>query len=160
MLGLDDDFLEGLDAPSEDDLNGMPPTANPLLAQILDLIAEMEDESDLYHLKLIIEGKLPPLDLEKLDLETELATQLRDARALMANTVHNRFVPANQKAQTIGMVTRALGAIAEAQTKVYNAERVKVMENALMVTLRDHPDAANLVDTYEATFDRLLRSKK
>lgn len=160
MLGLDDDLIDGLDDISADDLSAMPPEASPAMAQILELLEQVEDPNDLYHLKLIVEGRLPAIDLDTLDLEAELATQLRDARALMAATLHNKYIPANQKAQTVTTVTRALDAIATAQVKVYNAERVKVMEQALMTVLREHPDAGQLVDDFEATYERMLRSKK
>lgn len=160
MNGLDDNFLNDLDFPDADALSDQPSEATPALQQILDLLDEITDENQLYNLRCIVDGRLPPLNLDALDLEAELAMQLRDARVLMATTMSNKYIPANQKAQTVSTVTRALDAIATAQTKVYNAERVKTMEQALMVVLRDHPDAAHLVDTFEATFDRMLKAKK
>lgn len=157
---LSDDLLAGLDFPDAAELNAQPGIASPALEQIFELLPELKEEAELYSLKLAVEGALPPIDLSTLDLETELATQLRDARMLLAMTINNRFTPANQKAQVMSTVTRALSAIAEAQTKVYNAERVKAMEQALIVTLRGHPDAAQLVETFQETLERNLRSKK
>ena len=160
MNGLDTNFLDDLEMPDADTLSDAPPEATPALQQILQILPEVTEEHELYSLKCIIEGQLPPIDLSTLDLEAELAMQLRDARVLMATTMSNKYIPANQKAQTVSTVTRALDAIASTQIKVYNAERVKIMEQALMVTLREHPDAEALIDTFESTFDRMLKAKK
>lgn len=160
MNSRSDNFFGDFEVPDDVDLDGDLPDANPTLARIYELLNEVEAEEDLYLLKLHLEGRLPPLDLSKLDLETELATQLRDSRMLLAMTLHSPLTPANQKAQVMSTVTRALTAIASAQTEVYNAERVKIMERALITTLQGQENAAEIVAQFEDTFNRLLRSKK
>lgn len=91
----------------------------------------------------LVAGKTPMLEddgkkLTDLDLQHELLTQYRRAKRLVEN-LDGDEASINQKASGLNAVTAILGAIIRMQTDLYNAERVKLLEYALLDVLKEFP---------------------
>ena len=150
---MDKDFF-----PDDADLESDAGLANPKLFEIFDRIAELSHE-EVVAVQVYLTGVLPPPDADKVDLSVEIATQLRDSKLIMSEALANKFIPINQKTAAMNAVNRAIAALVSMQASMYNIERVKTFEEAVMTTLKDHPDAAAIVSDFNATFERLMGDK-
>jgi hypothetical protein len=92
------------------------------------------DDRQLIALRLRLDKKLN-LDLSQLDLAEELGMQYRAGQLLLASVQDDKEVPANQKSQVFNSVSAQLEKIVKQQKVVYNAERLKRFESALLKTL-------------------------
>ncbi len=86
---------------------------------------------ELLELRARIDALLPSTDLSDINLESELVMQYHLAKAMMTDASTNVAVPANQKAQVLNSCAAVLKTLAEAQTSLYDAERVKAIEGAI-----------------------------
>lgn len=112
-------------------------TAKPAAAAIDPL--EGLDDAQLITLRQRLDKKLR-LDLKQLDLAEELGLQYRDGMALLASVREDKDTPANQRAQVFNSCGAMLEKIIKMQKVVYDAERLKRMEAAILKTLVDLPD--------------------
>lgn len=97
-----------------------------------------------------------PGTLKGLNLDTELFNNYRDAKDFLETVLHDSSIAPNQVAQTFNTLTAILKEIVKSQTEVYNAERVKLLEQAMILALKNVPeDAQNLFFT---EFERLCKS--
>lgn len=88
--------------------------------------------------------------LEDLNLADELLTQYKAAVALFEDVRHDLETPANQKAQLLNSISAIIGNISKTQTDVYNAERLKLLENTLIATLKEFPEVKQaFLEAYE-----------
>lgn len=78
-------------------------------------------------------------NLSELDIEAELLAQYKTGQSML-NEIINSDAPANQKAQVFNSVTSTIAQITASQTKLYDAERVKKLEQALIKTLQGFPE--------------------
>lgn len=106
----------------------------PKKSKISDLV-HMSD-SELLELKAEIEQLLGAKSLKDLDLEQELLQQFNLTKKLLAEVLEDAEVPANQKAQVVNSCTSILKELTQTQTELYNAERLKKMESALIQCLK------------------------
>lgn len=93
------------------------------------------DLPTLLRLRHEIEAHLPPRTLGEVDLIEELLLQYQSGKFLMNSVMASAAVPANQKAQVLSACANVLEQVSKTQTALYNAERVKALEQALERTL-------------------------
>ena len=79
------------------------------------------------------------LKLSDINLAEELALQFKQAKALYNNIAEDEETAANQKAQVLNTVTSIIATITKAQAELYNAERLKKLEIAVLKALKTLP---------------------
>lgn len=113
---------------------------------------------ELLALRAEIDTYLPSQNLQDVNLEGELLTQYHQTRALLASIIQDELTPANQKAQVINTCSSILSEITRTQTSLYNAERLKVMEQAVINALKSAPTEVS--DLFFANYERELATVK
>lgn len=73
--------------------------------------------------------------LGKFNLEEKLLAQFAAVEKLRDLTLKDKTIPVNQKSQVFNSCTQILSHLARLMTEVYNAERLKKFEAALLYTL-------------------------
>jgi hypothetical protein len=94
---------------------------------------------DLLRLRADIDRRLPARSIRDIDLSSELVLQFMAAQELQNTVLHDKDVPANQKAQTMNSTAAVLGQIAKLQQDVYTTERLKTIEGKLIEALNTLP---------------------
>lgn len=112
---------------------GLSPTPAPAPFRLDSML-----QADLIALRQQIDEKLN-LKLEKIDLSSELALQFKQAKSLYADILDDEDVAANQKAQVLNSCTTIIATITKTQTELYNAERLKKLESAMLKALKTLP---------------------
>lgn len=109
------------------------------------------NEVELIQLRAEIDKMLPTKALVDLNLDRELVLQLITVQNLQREVLSDDSVPANQQAQTAGVVAAALATLSKLQAEVYTSERVKRLEQLLIETLQTLPQEAQqaFLDSYE-----------
>lgn len=112
------------------------------------------DLEDLLALHERIEKMLPPTALADVNLERALVMQYHRTQALQTTVMGSKETPANQKAQVANTCAATLAQLGKMQNEVYTAERMKVLERALILSLKTLPKAAQevFIDFYERTY--------
>lgn len=87
-----------------------------------------------------IRACLPPLDIAEINLEQQLVLQLHVISELQSRVISNEGIQLNQRVQAASALTKVLGDLADRQVAVYNSERMKKLESALIRAVRDHMD--------------------
>jgi len=77
---------------------------------------------------------------ESLDLQAELVAQFKGAKQLFEKAQIDRDTPVNQLAQVISASASLLKQLADAQVKLYTAERFRCAEAALVDALKLFPE--------------------
>lgn len=121
MSELKDHSLQG---------NTLNPSGDDQVDLVMRLMGNM-GESELAAIRFHLE-ELQPIDLEKLDLNAELALQYRQAKELMVTAQKDHGVPTNQKAQLFNTLRAQLADIVKQQESVYSMERLKTFETAFL----------------------------
>ena len=78
--------------------------------------------------------------LGNLDLDKELLDQYKRATRLLAAAEHDSEIPLSQKATALNSISTIISNITKTQTDLYNAERLKLLENTLISVLKNFPD--------------------
>jgi hypothetical protein len=120
-------------------------------------LAEM-DPSTLLRLRHEIDQRLGIVDLASLNIEQEIITQLQTAKILQTSVMDDDAVPANQRAQTVNTVSSILIQLVKTQTDLYNAERIKELEAAIVQAMRDTSDEVK--DQFFERYERLLAAQQ
>jgi hypothetical protein len=90
---------------------------------------------------------LPVVPLENLDLAAELYTQYISTKQMLSDAVDE---PLNQRAQTVNSIVNILDRITKIRTEIYNAEKLKKLEAALLTTLKEFPELSErFLELYE-----------
>lgn len=92
-------------------------------------------------------------NLADLNLEQELLDNYNDAQDILTN-IDPQVTPANQIAQSMNTITSILDKIMKMRTELYNAERIKKIETAIIFTLKQYPE---LQETFMIEYERLLK---
>lgn len=94
--------------------------------------------------------------LKSLDLDGELYNAYAKAKNYLAIVQTDEDIPPNQVAQVFNTISAILKEIVKMQTDLYNAERVKKLEAAMLKAIKMAPKDAQLafLEEYEA----ILRS--
>lgn len=101
-----------------------------------------------------IQGLLPPVDVQSIDVNVLIANQLRSAQALQSVTLASQWTPANQKAQTLNATTGVIEKLVKMQVEAYNIETVKALERAVVLTFRGRHDGEELMDAFKENYER------
>jgi hypothetical protein len=90
--------------------------------------------------------------LKSLDLDGELYNAYAKAKNYLAEVQMDRDVPPNQVAQVFNTISSILKEIVKMQTDLYDAERVKKLEAAMLKAIKVAPKEAQLafLEEYEA----------
>lgn len=80
--------------------------------------------------------------IETLDSQTELIHQFNRAKRLQTDTINNNTISPEKRAAVIRTVTVILSHIVRSQTELYNAERLKRLERALITVVKTLPKEA------------------
>jgi hypothetical protein len=115
------------------------------------------DPKQLLALRSDIDRMLGMTSLTDIDIENEILVQLATAKQLQADTLVDSDVPANQKAQTINSVAAILRELTKMQTELYNAERIKEIEAAVVSSMGPAPK--DVKDAFFERYERLLTGK-
>lgn len=83
---------------------------------------------------------LPVAPLADLNLTEELYAQYVKAKQMLADSSSE---PLNQRAQTMNSIVSILTQIAKIRTDLYDAERLKKLEAALLTTLKEFPELSD-----------------
>lgn len=94
------------------------------------------------------------VDIETLDLDSELVKVYAKAQKLLDTIVGSVDVPANQQAQVFNSVVTMLDRLAKMRTDVYNAERLRKLEQSLIRTLQAYPQ--ELQEAFLRDYERSL----
>ena len=109
---------------------------------------------DLIALKTQIENRLPAIELSDLNLEKELVAHFLVVKETMADAMEDDGIPANQKAQLMNSCATLLTQMAKVQTELYNAERIKKIEQAVIETLKKTD--GEVINTFLSIYEELL----
>lgn len=93
-------------------------------------------------------------NLKDLNLDTELFNTYRDAKRFLDGVKNDDKLPPNQVAQVFNTIGAILKEITKMQTDVYNAERVKKQELAMIHALKLAP--VEIQDAFFEEFQRLI----
>lgn len=119
-------------------------------------------KSSVFDRKMPDSGQKPPetddiaadVDIETLDLDSELVKVYAKAQKLLDTIVGSVDVPANQQAQVFNSVVTMLDRLAKMRTDVYNAERLRKLEQSLIRTLQAYPQ--ELQEAFLRDYERSL----
>lgn len=112
---------------------------------------------DLLALKSQIDNKLPAVELSDLNLEKELVAHFLVVKETMSDAMENDEIPANQKAQLMNSCATLLTQMAKVQTELYNAERIKKIEQAVIETLKKTD--GDVIATFLGIYEELLEKE-
>lgn len=108
------------------------------------------DVDELLALRDEIDARLPATKLSEVNLAEELVLQFQKVRSLQSKVLDSN-TSAQQKAAVANACASALAQLVKMQTELYNAERMKMVEQVLIQVMRDQPEAIQLAffDKYE-----------
>ena len=78
-------------------------------------------------------------ELKELNLDSELLTNYQSAKEYLEQIRYDESTQPNQVAQVMNTINAILKEIVKMQTELYDAERVKKMELALIATMKVQP---------------------
>jgi len=93
-------------------------------------------------------------DLQAIEVSNELASLFATAKTLLNQVVSDPEVPVNQRAQVLNSVTAVLERITKTRTDLYNSERIRRVEQALLRVMRDQPEEVR--QRFLAEYERTL----
>lgn len=96
------------------------------------------------------------IDLEAIEVDNELASLYSSAKCLLEEVIIDPGTPANQKAQVMNSVLAMIEKISKTRTDLYNAERIRRLEQTLIKTLREFP--RELQEKFMEAYEKNLRS--
>lgn len=114
--------------------------------------------TELIHLRDQITRMLPPVSLDKVDLEEELLLQLYTVRKLQSDVIDDDDTPANQRAQVANAVTTSLNKLVDLQASVYSQERFKAIESLMIRHLKKLPE--DVLQPFLQEYRELLEALK
>lgn len=80
-----------------------------------------------------------PVTADSLNLGSEFLNNLNSAKKLFHAVTYDEEIPVAQKAQLLNAVTSIINALVKGQAELYSMEEVKIIERALVSTLRKFP---------------------
>jgi hypothetical protein len=119
-----------------------------------DFLLKSESPPDTSKDPLILANVVTATTLSELNLEDELLTQYKTARSLLELVKSDNQTPLNQKAQVMNTITTLLSNILRMQENLHNVERMKIIENVLIDTLKEHP---KLRDKFLPAYEKALK---
>lgn len=119
------------------------------------------DAKALLDLRAQIDARLPALNIADMNLESEVILHYYMAKELAREAATDASVPRNQQAQVMNSCASILKQLADAQTALYTAERVKCVEAAMERAFagESEPVKKRFYDRYSAALRELAASK-
>lgn len=93
------------------------------------------------------------LTIDNIDLEKEIVDRYAQARILLLEAKNE---PVGQKAAMLRAATDILRSLVKTKTDLYNAERIKVLEQTLIEVLQDFPQ---LKDAFLERYEKALKNE-
>ena len=87
-----------------------------------------------------IDQMLPAAELKDIDLNRELVLQYMQVKSLQSSVMDDDGTPANQKAQVANSCASTLSQLTKMQAELFDAERLKTVEQILIRTLQKFPE--------------------
>jgi hypothetical protein len=122
---------------------------------VIDMIKDLSAEDQL--LVMMATRAMNPVRAEDIDLEQEIAEQLRAAQFLMTEVLTSK-ANTTSKTSALSAVSRAIKQLTDLQAKTYNINRLRALEKALVTTLHGHPDGDALLAQWRSTFQRMVQA--
>lgn len=134
-------------------------SADGPLTQLISLINECLPE-DVYQMRAYIDSILPRQNADDIDVSREIAEGLRVAKYLAAHAENmDTHMKWGERANVTRTLTAAIGQLVRYQREAINIEQFKILESSIMVTLRGHPDAASLIETFKRNYEKAARGR-
>ncbi len=111
---------------------------------------------ELLALKAQIDTFLPSQTLVDMDLEGELLMQYHQTKLLLSSVIDDEETPANQKAQLMNTCSAILTQITKSQSDLYNGERLKILEQALINALKTVD--TDIAERFFVNYERELKT--
>ena len=96
--------------------------------------------------------------LKNLDLDAELYNAYAKAKNYLADVQSDDQVPTNQLAQLMNTISAILKEIVKMQTDLYNAERVKKLEAAMITAIKLAPKKSQ--DVFLEQYEAILKEQE
>lgn len=112
------------------------------------------DVDELIELRDEIDARLPATALADLNLAEELVLQFQKVKHLQTKVLQETKTSAQQKAAVANSCASALAQLVKMQTELHNAERLKMIEQALIQVMRDQPE--HIQQAFFEKYERVL----
>lgn len=134
-------------------------SGNSALTQFQELLRNSLP-GDIFQMQMQLDSIIPRVNADDIDVSQEIAEGLRVAKMLVSHASNmDTKMKWSERANTVRTLNSAIGQLSRYQAAIYNVEQFKLLEQAFMVTLRSHPDAANLIQTFKTTYERASRER-
>lgn len=88
----------------------------------------------------VFEPRAPLTELKQLNLDNELLQNYQSAKEYLEQIRFDEGTQPNQVAQVMNTINSILKEIVKMQTELYDAERVKKIESAIIATMKNQPE--------------------
>lgn len=88
----------------------------------------------------VFEPRAPLTELKQLNLDNELLQNYQSAKEYLEHIRFDESTQPNQVAQVMNTINSILKEIVKMQTELYDAERVKKIESAIIATMKNQPE--------------------
>ena len=119
-------------------------------------IADLDgmEVDELLDLRDQIDERLPATKLSDINLAEELVLQFQKVKSLQTKVLSSTKVSAQQQAAVANSCASALAQLVKMQTELFNAERMKTIEQVLIQVMRDQPE--DLQMAFFEKYERML----
>lgn len=101
-----------------------------------------------------VDKRLPAMKLADVNLAEELVLQFQTVKHMQTQALGDVKVSAQQKAAVANSCASSLAHLVKMQTELHNAERLKMIEQALIQVMRDMPE--NIQMAFFEKYERIL----
>lgn len=112
------------------------------------------DVDELLEIRDQIDERLPATKLSEINLAEELVLQFQKVKSMQTRVLSDNKISAQQKAAVANSCASALAQLVKMQTELYNAERMKTIEQVLIQVMRDMPE--DLQMAFFEKYERML----
>lgn len=88
----------------------------------------------------VLEPRAELTELKQLNLDNELLQNYQSAKEYLEHIRFDESTQPNQVAQVMNTINAILKEIVKMQTELYDAERVKKIESAIIATMKNQPE--------------------
>lgn len=100
------------------------------------------DQKDLVNFREVVDSYLTEIRMDDINLVQSLLIQVKKAKILQKEAQNDKDVPVAQKVQTANSLANMLKDLSKIQMEIYNSERIKRMEGAIVRALKTLPTEA------------------
>ena len=111
------------------------------------------DTADLLTLRDRINARLPPAEVERLDLSSELVRTFQKASGLLDQALDDDETNLSQKSAMVNSLNALLKSLVAMQTELFSVERAQKLERHLIETLAKYPELqSSFLEEYSSCF--------